>query len=128
MQPPARLRTAPLIDAACIVAFVVIGRGRHDIDEGVSWFVTVLWPLFVGWFGVALLVRLYTRTAGIWGALTITWLGGIALMSVLRGTFTDRPYGGIFTVIAVVFLGLTAFGWRAVAAFVTRRRAAPTAS
>jgi hypothetical protein len=106
---------------------VLVGRGRHGIDEGASWFLTVLWPLFVGWYGVALLTRLYTRTAGIWGALTITWLGGLALMSVLRGTFTDRPYVGIFTVIAVAFIGMIVFGWRAIAAIVVsrRRRAAP---
>ena len=124
MQPPARLKLAPVLDALCIVTFVLIGRGRHDIDEGIGWFFTVLWPLFVGWFGVALLVRLYTRTTGIWGALAVTWIGGLALMSVLRGTFTDRPYGGIFTVIAVAYLGLTAFGWRAVGALILRRRAA----
>ena len=122
MRDPVRPRLAPLIDAVCIVAFVVIGRGRHDIDEGVGWFLTVLWPLFVGWFGVALAVRLYTRVTGIWRALTITWLGGLAVMVVLRGTFTDRPYLGIFTVIAVVFLGLTTFGWRAGATAVTGRR------
>jgi hypothetical protein len=128
MQPPARLRSAPLLDAACIVTFVLIGRGRHDIDEGIGWFFTVLWPLFAGWYGVALLVKLYTRTAGIWGALAITWIGGLAVMSVLRGAFTDRPYGGIFTVVAVGYIGLTAFGWRAAAALITRRRAAASAS
>lgn len=129
MQPPARLRLAPVLDALCIVAFVVIGRGRHDIDEGVSWFLTVLWPLGVGWFGVALLVRLYTRVDRLWASLAVTWLAGLLVASLLRGAFTPRPYFSIFTVIAVAFLGLTTFGWRLVAAAITRsrRRAAPAA-
>jgi len=128
MQSPARLRVAPVLDAACIAAFVLVGRGRHNIDEGASWFVTVLWPLFAGWLGVALLVRLYTRTDAVWSALAITWLGGLFVASLLRGTFTDRPYFGIFTIIAVAFLGLTAFGWRALAALLARRRAPAGAS
>lgn len=128
MQNPPRLRVAPFLDALGIVAFVLVGRGRHNIDEGASWFVTVLWPLFAGWFGVALAVRLYTRTDRIWSMLAITWLGGLLVASLLRGTFTDRPYFGIFTVIAVAFLGVTAFGWRAVAGVLQRRRDAAGAS
>jgi Protein of unknown function (DUF3054) len=126
MQPPARVRYAPVVDAICILVFVLVGRGRHEIDEGVGWFFTVLWPLYVGWFGVALATRLYTRRRGIWLALTVTWLGGIAIAAVLRGAFTDRPYVSIFTVIAIAFLGLTTFGWRAIAALIARSRGRET--
>ena len=128
MRDPVRPRLAPVFDALCIVVFVLIGRGRHDIDEGVGWFVTVLWPLFVGWFGVALATRLYTRSTGVWLALTVTWLGGLLVMVVLRGTFTDRPYVGIFTVIAIAFIGMTTFGWRAAATGIARRRGRAAAS
>ena len=122
MQPPARTWYAPVLDALCIVVFVLVGRGRHEIHEGIGWFATVLWPLFVGWFGVALLSGLYTRVSRVWLALVVTWLGGIAIAALLRGTFTDRPYVSIFTVIAIVFLGLTTFGWRAVVGLIMRRR------
>jgi hypothetical protein len=125
MQPPTRTWYAPVIDAACIVVFVLVGRGRHEIDEGIGWFATVLWPLLVGWFGVALLTGLYTRVSRVWLAWLVTWLGGIAVMALLRGAFTDRPYVSIFTVIAIGFLGLTTFGWRAVAALVSRMRRRP---
>jgi hypothetical protein len=101
---------------------VLVGRGRHDIHEGAGWFVTVLWPLYVGWFAVALATRLYTRRNGIWLALVVTWLGGIAIAALLRGAFTDRPYVSIFTVIAIAFLGLTTFGWRLIAALIARSR------
>jgi hypothetical protein len=122
MRPPTRLRAAPLVDAACIVAFVVLGRDRHGIHQGVGWFATVLWPLFLGWFSVALLTRVYTRRAEVWNALTLTLFGGIAVAAVLRGTFTDRPYASVFTIIALAFLGLTTFGWRAVVGAVRARR------
>jgi hypothetical protein len=122
MHSPARLIVAPILDALCISTFVLVGRSRHEIDEGFDWFFTVAWPLFVGWAAIALATRLYVRYHGMWLALLVTWLGGIALASVLRGTFTDRPYVGIFTIVAIGYIGLTAFGWRAVAAGVTRIR------
>ena len=122
MSPRLR-KLAPVIDAACIVVFVALGRDRHDIDQGFDWWFTVLWPLFVGWFAVALAVRLYTQRAGRWTALLVTLAAGIVVASLFRGTFTDRPYAGIFTIVAVAFIGLTTFGWRAVAGLVAGRRA-----
>jgi len=124
MRPP-RLRTAPLLDLACITTFVLIGRDRHEVTEGLGWFVEVMWPLCVGIFGVALLTRLYTRARGVWLALLVTIVAGMAITQVLRGAFTNDPWIGIFTAIALAYLSLTMFGWRLVAALVTRRRAAP---
>ncbi len=115
-------RLAPTLDALCVLAFVLVGRDRHDIDEGVDWFVTVLWPLVLGWLVVALATRLYIRRSGQWLALAVTVVGGILVAAVLRGAFTDRPYFGIFTVVATGFIGATAFGWRAIAAVLARRR------
>jgi hypothetical protein len=128
MQPPSRVRYAPVLDALCVFLFVFVGHGRHEVTEGVGWYVTVLWPLYLGWFSVAVATNLYGRTRGTWAALLVTWLGGIAIASLFRGTFTDRPYVGIFTLVAVGFIGLTTFGWRAVAALVARalgREASP---
>ena len=122
LQPP-RLRIAPLLDLLCITSFVLIGGERHRIVGDFGWFFEVMWPLCVGIFGVALLTRLYTRADHTWLALTITWLGGIAVTQVLRGTFTHDPWFGIFTIIALTYLFLTMFGWRLIAALVTRRRA-----
>jgi hypothetical protein len=122
-----RVRFALALDAVCIVAFVLIGRGNHGIHGGAGWFVTVLWPLSVGWFAVALATRLYTRTTRLRPALAATCVGGVAVDAALRGTFTDRPYLSVFTIIAVSFIGLTTFGWRAAAALLLRRtRHAPS--
>lgn len=127
MQPPARLRLAPALDALAIISFVLVGGGRHNVHEGIGWFLTVCWPLFAGWFAVALIVRLYTRSTSLWLSLLVTLAGGIAIGAALRGTFTDRPYVSIFTLIAFVYLGLVTFGWRAIWALVTRARARRTA-
>lgn len=128
MQPTKRHFVAPILDSLCIITFVLAGKNRHDIDEGLDWFFTVAWPIFAGWFAIALVTRLYTRREGMWLALVITWLAGITLAALLRGTFTDRPYVGIFTIIAFGYLGLTAFGWRAIAAGIARLRRRPAAS
>ena len=115
-------RLAPALDAACIVVFVLIGRDSHGIHQGLSWFVTVLWPLLLGWFVVAVAAHLYTRRSGSWRALAITWVGGVVVASLLRGTFTDRPYADVFTIILLTFLGALTFGWRFGARAVSTRR------
>jgi hypothetical protein len=118
---------APVADLACIVVFILVGAGRHNIGEGAGWFFTVLWPLGVGWYVSALVTGLY-RTADRWALrLAGTIALGTLLGSLLRGGFTDRPTFSIFTVIYVTWMVLTAFGWRGAARFVTaRRRAAST--
>jgi hypothetical protein len=117
---------APLLDLACIVAFILVGGGNHHIAEGATWFVTVLWPIAVGWYAVALVARLYV-CPGRWALrLAVTIAAGTVVMCVLRGGFTDRPWVSVFTVIYASWMTLTTFGWRLAARLVTRRRSAPT--
>jgi hypothetical protein len=118
-----RVWLAPILDLICICGFILGGAGQHNINEGVSWFLMVLWPLAVGWFGVSLLTRIYTSADRPWLRLTANLLGGMLVGSILRGTFTDRPMFSIFTVIYVAWMVLTAFGWRFVAKLWTMRRA-----
>lgn len=124
MQPPRSL-LAPVVDLVCITTFVLVGARRHEVTEGMGWFFEVMWPLCVGFFAVALLTRLYVRDRGVWLALVVTLLGGIAITQVLRGSLQERPWVSIFTAIALAYLALTMFGWRFVAALVARRRSAP---
>jgi hypothetical protein len=118
---------APVLDFACLAAFVAVGGRRHDdLNEGFGWFVEVLWPIAVGWALVALATRLYTRTgAGMWVAPLVTLVGGLVVTQIIRGTMQDRPWIGIFTVVAFGFIGLTTFGWRVVALLVRRLRPTP---
>ena len=118
-----RIRLAPILDLACICGFILGGAGQHNINEGIGWFLMVLWPLAVGWYGVSLLTKIYTSTEREWARLAVNLAGGMLLGSVLRGTFTDRPMFSIFTVIYVAWMILTAFGWRFIAMLWKMRRA-----
>jgi Protein of unknown function (DUF3054) len=125
-QRSQRRWVAPLADLACIVTFIFAGAGRHNINEGAGWFFTVLWPIAVGWYGVALATRLYARRDRSALRLVATIGAGTVVMSVLRGGFTDRPWVSIFTVIFVAWMLATTFGWRwIVQAVIWRRRSDP---
>jgi Protein of unknown function (DUF3054) len=118
---------APVLDLACLCAFVAVGGRRHDdLNEGFGWFVEVLWPIVVGWALVALVTRLYTRAGpGVWLALLVTLVGGLVITQLIRGAVQERPWVGIFTAVAFGFIGLTTIGWRAVALLVRRAHPAP---
>jgi hypothetical protein len=116
------------MDAVCLVLFVVVGRGSHDVTEGASWFWRVLWPLGLGWFVVALAVRLYTGRRHAWLRLLATWLAGVAVALAARIVFLDRDFVGVFALVLYAFVGVTTFGWRVVAVAATslaHRRDAP---
>ena len=84
----------------------------------------MLWPIAVGWYGVALLTRLYTNGDRWPLRLLVTIGAGTVVMSVLRGGFTDRPWVSIFTVIFVAWMLATTFGWRWITHAITARRSA----
>ena len=73
---------------------------------------TVLWPFLVGWFVVALAMRLYTSAIERWLMLTGTWLAGTAIALGLRAAVTHRTTPIAFIIVAYIFIGLTTFGWR----------------
>jgi hypothetical protein len=104
-----------VIDAVCLVIFVAIGREQHDLNStGVAWFLTVLWPLAVGWLVGALVTRLYVRADWWWLRLVGTVAVAALLDALLRGTFTDRGYLSVFTIVLFLFNCLTTLTWRLV--------------
>jgi hypothetical protein len=117
-----RLWLAPVLDLACLATFILVGAGRHNINDGAGWFFEVLWPLAVGWYGVALLTKLYTAPDKLWMRLAITLAGATVIMAALRGAVLDRPTVSIFTVVFVGWMVLTAFGWRLLGRFLSARR------
>lgn len=128
MQSLRHRRVAPLIDTACIAAFIMLGKDRHSYDnKGLEWFLTVFWPLAVGWLVGALVTRVYTRADRPWLRLLGTIIIGIFIGGLLRWIFTDRVPFSVFTVVAFLFLGLTTFGWRLVWTAVVRMRGTGTA-
>jgi hypothetical protein len=117
-----RIWVAPVLDLLCICGFILVGSVEHNINDGIGWFLKVLWPLAVGWYAIALVTKLYTSTERIWGRLAITLAGGTAIALVLREAFTDRRSSLIFTAVFVGWMILTAFGWRFVATLGKMRR------
>jgi len=100
------------VDALCLALFVVLGRESHDIDSGIGWYLTVLWPFLFGWFAAALAIRAYASWPTRWTLLAATWAGGIAIALVLRAVATQRSTPVAFIIVAFAFIGLLTFGWR----------------
>lgn len=112
---------APTTDLACLVLFVLVGAGQHDVDRGAGWFLTVLWPLVAAWFALALATHLYATPDRTWPRLAVTAVGAAVLNAVLRWAFTDRPLLSVYTAVFMAWMMLTAFGWRALVALRTNR-------
>ena len=115
-----RQRLAPAADLAMLVAFVVIGRGAHDLHAGAGWFLSVLWPLGVGWFAAALGFRVYGSGPDSWARTVFAWGFGMTIGLLLRATVTGRPTPLPFVIVLLMFTAVTLFGWRVCAVFLER--------
>ena len=111
---------APILDAVCLCAFVILGRQSHDISDGAQWFFIVVWPFIAGWFAAALATGLYTSRSRLPLRLAITEVVGIAIAMVLRSTITHRDTPLAFIIVAFGFIALSTIGWRVVAFAVMR--------
>jgi Protein of unknown function (DUF3054) len=121
-------RLGPVIDTICIAVFIMLGKDRHSYDNlGLEWFLTVFWPLAVGWIVGALVTRLYTRPDRAWLRLLETLVVALFLGGILRWAFTERVAFSVFTIVAFLFLGLVTFGWRLIWTVIARLRGTGTA-
>ena len=109
-----------LLDALCLVVFVLAGRQSHGLDSGAAWFLTVLWPIAVAWVAVAVATRLYTAASRPGRRLAATVVLGIGLGLVLRIAVTHRDTPAAFALVAFGFITLTTAGWRLAAVAVPR--------
>jgi hypothetical protein len=101
---------------------VALGRASHDISSGIAWYLTVLWPFLVGWFAVAVALRLYRSPLDRWLILACTWVGGCAIALGLRAVVTGRSTPIAFIIVTYIFIGVTTFGWRVLAHGLARVR------
>ena len=114
---------APLLaDWACVAIFVVLGKENHGYEQGVTWFLTVWWPLAVGVLAGGLITRIYTDDADWPGRLLATIAIAVFVGGPLRA-LTGRPMFSVFTVVALVMLSVLMFGWRLLAIAVRQARA-----
>jgi hypothetical protein len=111
-----------LADWACVAIFVVLGKENHGYEKGVTWFLTVWWPLAVGVLVGGLVMRIYTDDAEWPGRLLATIAIAVMVGGPLRW-LTGRPMYSVFTVVALFVLSLLMYGWRLLAVAVRQARA-----
>ena len=92
-------RAALLLDVACVLAFVVIGRANHAEAASVT--------------GLAR-TRAWRRPAAIIPAGLGAWLGTVGFGMILRAA-SGQGTAAAFVLVALAFLGLFMLGWRTLA-------------
>jgi Protein of unknown function (DUF3054) len=104
-------RIAVLIDACCVLVFVMIGRATHTKGEALAGIASTAWPFLCGLAAGWIAARAWRRPLAIRPAGLVIWLCTVALGMVLRvvsGQGTDAS----FIAVALAFLGLFLLGWR----------------
>lgn len=103
-----------VVDVACVVVFVAIGRANHGEADSASGFLETAWPfllaLVIGW----VVVRAWRRPTGVVPVGLGVWVVTVAGGMVLRA-LSGQGTAFAFVIVATVFLGVTLLGWRALA-------------
>jgi hypothetical protein len=109
-RPP---RWAPIADAGVLVVFVAIGRRSHGLEEtGITWFLTVLWPIALAWVVGALALSLYRARTREFVRLLGTIVTAVVVGGLLRYFTPGRAMFSAFTVVLACGLSLGTYGWR----------------
>lgn len=102
---------AAVLDVACVLLFVAIGRASHHEADAVLGFLRTAWPflsgLAIGW----VVMRAWHRPAGLVPAGLGVWLITVAGGMVLR-VASGQGVAVTFVIVALVFLGIFLLGWR----------------
>jgi Protein of unknown function (DUF3054) len=111
-----------LADWLCVAIFVFLGKENHGYKQGVTWFLTVWWPLAVGVLVGGLIMRIWTEDAEWPGRLLAVIAIAVMIGGPLRA-LTGREMYSVFTVVALVMLSILMFGWRLLAIAIRQARA-----
>ncbi len=107
-------RNAPvavLIDACCVLVFVVIGRASHTKGEALAGIASTAWPFLCGLGAGWIAARAWRDPLAIRPAGIAIWLGTVTLGMILR-VVSGQGTAAAFIVVALAFLGLFLLGWR----------------
>lgn len=110
---------AAVLDALCVVVFVVIGRASHSQGETLAGVASTLWPFLAGLAAGWLAARAWRRPAAILPSGAGAWLGTVAIGMLLR-VLAGQGTAFAFILVALAFLGLFLLGWRLAARFAVR--------
>jgi hypothetical protein len=109
-----RWTTAAGLDLCCVAVFVVIGRASHAEAYSAAGLARTAWPFLAGAALGWALTRAWRRPAALLPAGAGIWLSAVAAGMVLR-VVSGQGTAVTFVIVALVFLGATMLGWRAVA-------------
>jgi FtsH-binding integral membrane protein len=104
-----------------VLAFVIIGRARHDAAGGESpgGIASTAWPFLAGLVLGWLAARGWRRPFALVPSGVGAWLGAAGLGMVLR-VAAGQGTAAAFVLVALAFLGLFLLGWRVMARIVRR--------
>jgi len=116
------VRLAAVLDCCCVLAFVIIGRARHDDagGESLSGIASTAWPFLTGLFGGWLATRAWRRPLQLAPSGLGAWLGAAGLGMALR-VAAGQGTAVAFVLVTLAFLGLFLLGWRVAARLLPRR-------
>jgi hypothetical protein len=104
-------RAAIILDACCVLIFVIIGRDSHDKGESLAGIASTSWPFLCGLAAGWAASRAWRRPLALWPAGVTVWLCTVALGMVLR-VISGQGTAVAFIGVALAFLGLFLLGWR----------------
>ena len=126
-----------MLDICCVLVFVIIGRASHASGETLAGIASTAWPflagLGIGWLACRAWRYRAWRPAspgdaprtpdpgGLVPAGICAWLATVAFGMVLR-VVSGQGTAVSFIVVALVFLGATLLGWRALSILLAGRR------
>ena len=108
-------RLAVVLDVACVLVFVIIGRASHTKGESLAGVASTAWPFLAGlaggWLATAGLAGRAWQPFGLWPAGVGAWLGTVGLGMLFR-VVSGQGTAPAFIGVALAFLGLFLLGWR----------------
>jgi hypothetical protein len=116
-------RVAVVLDIACVLIFVIIGRASHTKGESLAGIASTSWPFLAG-LGVGWLAsRAWRRPLAIRPAGLVVWLSAVAIGMILR-VIAGQGTAAAFIAVALAFLALFLLGWRLLAHIFAKRSCA----
>jgi zinc transporter ZupT len=114
-------RMAVVLDIACVLVFVIIGRASHTKGESLAGIASTAWPFLAG-LGVGWLAsRAWRRPLAILPVGLAVWLSTVAIGMVAR-VISGQGTAAAFIAVALAFLALFLLGWRLLARLARRYR------
>ena len=116
-------RTLPALaaDAACVIAFIALGRRNHAEGVTIAGIAQTAWPFLTGTLVGWLAARGWRRPTALAPTGVVVWLCTVAIGMALRKA-TGAGTALSFVAVATLSTALLMLGWRAVVTALARRR------